>query len=122
MSLVHGDLVPVNILVRDGKLAAVLDTEWARIGDPLIDVAWFGHIVRYHHPSDYPAAWAGFVETAGIDPDQARTRALEVLPIILILERMADEEDGTHSDRWLDQLRSAIRVARAAESASPMGV
>lgn len=119
-SLVHGDLVPVNILVRDGELAAILDLESTRVGDPLIDVAWFSHIVRYHHPSDHSAAWDAFLGGAGIDPDDARVRQRHVLPIVLILERMA-EGDGAGSDRWLDQLQFAIRVGRAAESASTAG-
>ena len=55
-SLVHGDLVPVNILIRDGRLAALLDLGSTRIGDPLIDAAWFRWIVRYHHRAASVAA------------------------------------------------------------------
>jgi aminoglycoside phosphotransferase (APT) family kinase protein len=48
--LLHGDYWPGNILWRNGKLAAVIDWEDARIGDPLADLAncrlellwWFG--------------------------------------------------------------------------------
>ncbi len=37
--LLHGDYWPGNILWREGRLAAVIDWEDARIGDPLHDVA-----------------------------------------------------------------------------------
>ncbi len=37
--LLHGDYWPGNILWKDGQLAAVIDWEDARIGDPLSDVA-----------------------------------------------------------------------------------
>jgi aminoglycoside phosphotransferase (APT) family kinase protein len=37
-TLLHGDYWPGNILWRDGRLAAVIDWEDARIGDPLADL------------------------------------------------------------------------------------
>jgi aminoglycoside phosphotransferase (APT) family kinase protein len=38
----HGDLLPGNLLVRDGRLAAVIDFECFGVGDPAIDAmaAW----------------------------------------------------------------------------------
>jgi aminoglycoside phosphotransferase (APT) family kinase protein len=36
--LLHGDYWPGNILWKDGKLAAVIDWEDARVGDPLADL------------------------------------------------------------------------------------
>lgn len=37
--LLHGDYWPGNLLWQDGKLAAVVDWEDARVGDPLADLA-----------------------------------------------------------------------------------
>ncbi len=37
--LLHGDYWPGNILWKDGELAAVIDWEDARVGDPLADLA-----------------------------------------------------------------------------------
>jgi aminoglycoside phosphotransferase (APT) family kinase protein len=37
--LLHGDYWPGNILWKEGKLAAVIDWEDARVGDPLADLA-----------------------------------------------------------------------------------
>ncbi len=36
----HSDLGPTHLLVRDGRLAGVIDWGDARIGDPAIDYAW----------------------------------------------------------------------------------
>ncbi len=39
---IHADLMPGNLLVRDGRLAGVIDLEAARVGDPAVDLmpAW----------------------------------------------------------------------------------
>ncbi|TAG47283.1 MAG: aminoglycoside phosphotransferase family protein [Betaproteobacteria bacterium] len=39
---VHGDLLPGNLLLRNGRLCAVIDFGGARVGDPAVDVmaAW----------------------------------------------------------------------------------
>jgi len=38
----HADLMPANLLLRDGRLAAVIDLESACVGDPAVDLmpAW----------------------------------------------------------------------------------
>jgi len=38
-ALLHGDLWPGNLLVRDGRLVGLIDWEDARLGDPLLDIA-----------------------------------------------------------------------------------
>ena len=40
-TLVHGDYRPANILVVDGQLSAVLDWEFAHVGDPAEDIGWY---------------------------------------------------------------------------------
>jgi len=49
---VHGDYGPNNVLLdaAAGQVIAVLDWEWARVGDPVEDLAWCEWIVRMHHP------------------------------------------------------------------------
>jgi aminoglycoside phosphotransferase (APT) family kinase protein len=42
-ALVHGDLLPEHLLVRDGRLGAVIDWGDARVGDPALDYAWLLH-------------------------------------------------------------------------------
>ena len=110
-SLVHGDLVPVNILIRDGRLAALLDLGSTRIGDPLLDAAWFRWIVRYHHRAESVAAWAGFRDGASLDNSSPPTRSLlDRLPSLRILELIDPlPADSPARARWLDQLRASLR-------------
>ena len=39
-ALLHADLGPEHLLVRDGRLAGVIDWGDARVGDPALDYAW----------------------------------------------------------------------------------
>ena len=41
--LVHGDFNPTNVIVNHGKVAAVVDWEWAHAGNPMAD---FGNLLR----------------------------------------------------------------------------
>lgn len=40
-ALVHGDFRPANMLVDDARISAVLDWEFAHVGDPLEDIGWY---------------------------------------------------------------------------------
>ncbi len=42
-ALVHADLGAEHMLVRDGRLAGVIDWADARVGDPALDYAWLLH-------------------------------------------------------------------------------
>ena len=50
--LVHGDFGPNNVLIDPAtfEVTAVLDWEFAAVGDAVVDVAWCEWIVRTHHP------------------------------------------------------------------------
>jgi aminoglycoside phosphotransferase (APT) family kinase protein len=41
VTLVHGDFRPANVLVEHGKVSALLDWEFAHLGDPVEDVGWY---------------------------------------------------------------------------------
>lgn len=41
IALVHGDYRPANLLVADGRIAAILDWEFAHEGDPAEDLGWY---------------------------------------------------------------------------------
>jgi Ser/Thr protein kinase RdoA (MazF antagonist) len=118
--LVHGDFVPVNILVRDDQAVALLDWEAVRIGEPLLDAAWFEWILRYHHPAIADQASAAFAEAAGIDrADDATATLLAILPAVRILEILGRAESPAASRRrWLEQLR---HLARATGRNPPLG-
>nr|WP_319019131.1 phosphotransferase [Microbispora sitophila] len=42
-ALVHGDLGPEHVLVRDGAVSGVIDFGDAHVGDPALDLAWALH-------------------------------------------------------------------------------
>jgi aminoglycoside phosphotransferase (APT) family kinase protein len=111
---VHGDLVPVNILVRHRSLAALLDLESVRVADPLLDAAWFDWIVAFHHPGEEAAAWRAFVTSSGLDDRDATTRhLLRILPLVQLLELLDDDrlaaEQAAH---WIRMLRACLARAR----------
>jgi aminoglycoside phosphotransferase (APT) family kinase protein len=97
----HGDFAPVNVLVArraDGRgwtVAALLDLEWARLADPLLDVAWWGWVVRFHHPGRWPVVWPAFLAAAGAAGEAerepaafaARVRTLQLLRLLELAER-----------------------------------
>lgn len=65
--IVHGDFGPQNLLVTPNldRALALLDWEWAHLGEPVEDLAWTEWIVRTHHPhltGALPALYAGYGE------------------------------------------------------------
>ncbi len=40
-ALVHGDFRPANMLVDEARISAVLDWEFAHVGDPMEDIGWY---------------------------------------------------------------------------------
>lgn len=104
--LVHGDFVPVNLLVREDRLVALLDLEAVRIGEPLLDAAWFEWILRYHHPEVADEAAVAFADESGLDrTDRATATLLAGLPAIRILEILVRSDPTPAARRrWLEQL------------------
>ena len=72
--LVHGDFGPQNLLLdpETAEPTALVDWEFAHIGDPVEDMAWAEWIVRTHHPDVVPALPALF-EGFGVGAGLART-------------------------------------------------
>ncbi|MEA2654199.1 MAG: hypothetical protein QOI37_1426 [Chloroflexota bacterium] len=105
---VHGDFVPVNVLVDDGMLVALLDFESARLGEPLLDAAWFRCIVAYHHPAEEAEAWRAFAAAADLDTlESASPDLLRILPLIRLLEILDDDRlSEDRADHWIGVLRS----------------
>ena len=107
--LVHGDLVPVNAIIRDERLIGLIDLEWAAYAEPLADAAWFLWIVGYHHPSAAAPAWGAFLEASGIDPEDRATRTLlRTLPAVAMLERLDAAGEGPGRGHWKVMLRRFV--------------
>ncbi|MGW3572283.1 phosphotransferase family protein [Streptomyces sp. NPDC000941] len=66
--LVHGDYGPHNVLLDPVtfQVTAVVDWEFARLGEPVEDLAWCEWIVRMHHP-EHRHALDGFFRAYGED-------------------------------------------------------
>jgi aminoglycoside phosphotransferase (APT) family kinase protein len=113
--LLHGDFWPGNILWRDGRLAAIIDWEEARVGDPLADLAnsrleilWaFGeaamhrftrqYLMMTHHDTSHLPYWdlcaalrpASKLGGWGLDqPTEKRMRARHKLFVRQALEKL----------------------------------
>jgi len=43
---VHGDYHPDNVIVRDGKIIALVDWEGAHVGDPVSDLGWTSFLLK----------------------------------------------------------------------------
>lgn len=67
--LVHGDYGPNNVLLDPGgqQVTAVLDWEWAHVGDRLEDLAWCEWVMRTIHPGHLDAL-DGFFDAYGYRP------------------------------------------------------
>lgn len=108
--VVHGDFVPVNILVRGGTFVGLVDLESVRLGDPLIDAAWFDWIVYYHHRAEERAVWSAFEVASGVDAQDPTTASLlKLLPLVQILEILNNEElTKSGRERWLEHLTACL--------------
>jgi aminoglycoside phosphotransferase (APT) family kinase protein len=115
----HGDFCPVNVLIQRSNVESVhsersnvqvvglLDLEFARIADPLFDAAWWGWVVRYHHPTRWVAAWPHLLAAAGIAPGpatMARVQALQRLRCLEMVDYHAHERTPESVAMWVERL------------------
>lgn len=96
----HGDAQPANLLVRDGKLSAVIDFGTAGVGDPACDttIAWTffaGESRRaFKDRLDFDAAtWA-----------RGRGWAIWKAMIVLVRARQNDPEDAAYTAGVIDAI------------------
>jgi aminoglycoside phosphotransferase (APT) family kinase protein len=107
--LAHGDWAPVNVLVRDRAVVAVLDWEAARLADPLLDLAWWAWIVWHHHRDRYAAAAPALFETAGVELDAPTAERMRILVAARLLEILGSvRADDRAARRWADRLQEAL--------------
>ena len=107
---VHGDLAPVNVIVdASGGISALLDVEHAALGSPLADVAWWGWVVRHHHPEAWSASWATFRSAAGVDQASGGSAEVELRASMLLrlLRAVADADDPATAVLWCRRLDEA---------------
>lgn len=75
--LLHGDIGFHNLLLDDaGGLTAVLDWEFAHLGDPAEDLAYVRNTIG--NALDWPTFMADYVEQGGTEVDERRLRFFQV--------------------------------------------
>jgi Phosphotransferase enzyme family len=106
--LVHGDFGPQNVLIEDDRINALVDWEFAHIGQPVEDLAWAEWIVRMHHPNALDAI------PELLDASQlgigwsARHRAMVArCEELMRISEAARSAESLHL--WLDRLRATER-------------
>ena len=91
-SLCHGDAGPGNFLHAGGRVTALLDWEFAHVGDAHDDLAWVAvrnQLLR--HPLDVDVTFGAWRNTTGTDFDLARLEWFRAL----VLTRMLISCDAT---------------------------
>jgi aminoglycoside phosphotransferase (APT) family kinase protein len=106
----HGDLAPVNVLLRDGVVVALLDFERARLAHPLFDAAWWRWIVRHHHPERWEAAGPAFFSAAELTLDRVTLERLDLLAVLQCLEMLHEAPRRARAARseWADRVAEAL--------------
>jgi GNAT superfamily N-acetyltransferase len=97
---VHGDLMPSNLLVRDGRLAAVLDFATAGMGDPACDLIPAWNLLT-------GSARAVFREALSVDDDawnRGRGRALSMALIQLPYYRDTNKGIAANAQYVIDEV------------------
>jgi aminoglycoside phosphotransferase (APT) family kinase protein len=100
--LAHGDLAPVNVLVLDDRLTAVLDLDRAQLAHPLYDAAWFAWVVSFHHAAVAEAACEAYAGAAGITLPSFASMAW--MWRLQLLERLAEAPNAQERARWAARL------------------
>jgi aminoglycoside phosphotransferase (APT) family kinase protein len=110
----HGDLAPVNVLIRDGAVVALLDFERARLAHPLFDAAWWSWILRYHHATLWRAAGGAYLSAAGIDQNPRTLAQLKMLAVLQCLEMAASTPRRAPDTRreWVSRVAQILEWGR----------
>jgi aminoglycoside phosphotransferase (APT) family kinase protein len=106
MVLSHGDFVPVNVIVRPDGGLALLDLVDAHLAPRLFDLAWWGWVVRFHHPDAWAVGWPVLLAGSGIQRDRDVDHVCTAIGRLRALERAAGASTPADRARWLDRLRA----------------
>ena len=107
VSLCHGDAGPGNFLHEAGRVTALLDWEFAHLGDPHDDLAWVAvrnQVLR--HPLDVAATFAAWRTTTSAPIDLARLEWFRAL----VLTRMLISCDATIAWAGPDAASARVQV------------
>ena len=100
----HGDFAPINVIVATGGDLVLLDMDDVGPGPRLLDVAWWGWVVHYHHPAAWAGSWSTFVAAAGLEREPGLDAAATDVARVRLLERAAGAPDTRRRAMWLGRL------------------
>jgi aminoglycoside phosphotransferase (APT) family kinase protein len=103
-TVAHGDLVPINVIVTADHRLVVLDLEHMTIGPPSLDAAWWGWVVRFHHPDAWVSTWPMFLAATGLTGPEASPDHLAAIGSIRALQRTIEAPPGSPRARWVERL------------------
>jgi aminoglycoside phosphotransferase (APT) family kinase protein len=95
--LVHGDAGPGNFLFEDDSLTALIDWEFAHLGDPMEDLAWFSMRCVMEPTPDFNGALRAYAAHSGRALDRFRIlyhRVLVSARVVVIRHRNVTGEPG----------------------------
>ncbi len=78
-SLLQGDTGPGNFMHQDGRISALVDWEYAHLGDPVEDIAWVSTRSVQEPPPDLPGFVREYQRRSGRSIDPARLRYYQLL-------------------------------------------
>ena len=109
VGLSHGDFAPINVIVGpDGELV-LLDLDDVQPGPRLLDVAWWGWVVRFHHPVAWARSWSTFVAAAGLEAGPGLEGEGAAVARVHMLERAARAPGTAARALWLHRLDQSAR-------------
>ncbi|MCB2049813.1 MAG: phosphotransferase family protein [Novosphingobium sp.] len=123
--LTHGDAGPGNFMYDKGELTALIDWEFAHLGDPMDDLAWFSMRCVMEPVPDYFDALRCYEEAvcAPIDRDSLLYHRVLVSTRVVVIRHRAFAGEPAHAivSRGLNRrlLVEALAAASGSETAFP---
>ena len=111
-TLVHGDYGFHNLIMDEGEVTAILDWEFAHMGDPAEDVNYCRQFIERYVPFDY--FLARYLAHGGRPYDEARDRLLHRLA-----QRSQRRGEHWRAERLLPRDPGNIKMATAGLAYNP---
>lgn len=102
--LVHGDFALHNIMVANGEVSSILDWEFAKLGNPADDLAYFQDTA--HHLMGWDNFLAEYARAGGTVPPQAQIDFYRLLALTRICV-LISQADAAFVSGVLPQIRYA---------------
>lgn len=125
--LCHGDVGPKNFLFEGGEITALIDWEFAHLGDPMDDLAWW--VFRGHEwlgaGGDLPAQLRRWSARTGLDVDPDRIayyRALIILRWYVMIVAALDNASSAQDRLPYLSLMPVLDIKLASALAGLLGI